>query len=389
MNDLSTPANMMQQISTAHKQILKDLFKDKINGSFLIKIESMVFRRMGVDMFNYYSLQFDWDSIATGISEAPEYDICRMIVGVHRHHSIFLSDEQIRNNQKDENYQSQIVDEVIEKIRLRQFGSVFFRRQQLLIGDEFIYFPVPYTLFVMSVKSLASTANSSNPLSFYYHSIISNTLSALTLMESNLLNNAYPLCRGMIEQYLKTQILHKHPEAIAAYADFCKFEIHQSCCSQQYPEEFEKLYNERILQSAKSKVDFLHYGWLDAISAYTSKASNRYTIYGILAYLESTASEEGLRALERISNLYKMCHGYTHGSVTQARYPLLHYFEISTMLYDVVRSVYTDLHTMPGSTICEEDAHLLSMLDRDFALLHTQYSLRSTENFDRYYATHK
>ena len=108
-----------------------------------------------------------------------------------------------------------------------------------------------------------------------------------------------------------------------------------------------------------------------------------------MEHLETTASEEEFRALKRISNLYKMCHGYTHGSVTQARYPLLHYFEISTMLYEVIRSVYTDLHTMPGSTICEEDAHLLSMLDRDFALLDMQYSLRSTENFDRYYATHK
>lgn len=389
MNDLITPANMIQQMSTAHKRTLKDLFKNKINGSFLIKIESMVFNRMGSDMSNFYSLQFDWDSIATGISEAPEYDICRMIIGVHRHHSIFLSDEQIRNNQKDEDYQSQIVDEVIEKIRLRQFGSVFFRRQQFLTGDEFLYFPVPYTLFVMSVKSLAAAANSSNPLSFYYHSIISNALSALTLMESNLLNNAYPLCRGMIEQYLKTQILRMHPEAITTYARFCEYEIKQSCCSQQYPEEFEKLYNGRILQSAKSKVDFLHYGWLDAISAYTSKASNRYTIYGILEYLKGTASDEDLCVLERIERLYKMCHGYTHGSVTQARYPLLHYFEISTMLYEVIRSVYTDLHTMPGSTICKEDAHLLNMLDRDFALLDKQYNLRSTENFDRYYATHK
>ena len=389
MNDLISPANMMPKMGNAHKQILKDLFKNKINGSFLIKIESMVFKRMGADMFNYYSLQFDPDSIATGISEAPEYDICRMIIGVHRHHSIFLSDEQIRSNQKDENYQSQIVDEVIEKIRLRQFGSVFFRRQQLLIGDEFIYFPVPYTLFVMSVRSLSAIANRFNPLSFYYQSIISNALSALTLMESNLLSNAYPLCRGMIEQYLKTQILHKHPEAITTYARFCEYEIKQSCCSQQYPEEFEKLYNGRILQSAKSKVDFLHYGWLDAINAYTSKSSNRYTIYGIWEYLKSTASDEDLYVLERIERLYKMCHGYTHGSVTQARYPLLHYFEISTMLYDVVRSVYADLHTMPGSTICEEDAHLLSILDRDFALLDMQYSLRSTENFDRYYATHK
>jgi hypothetical protein len=193
----------------------------------------------------------------------------------------------------------------------------------------------------------------------------------------------------MIEQHLKTQMLRKHPEAITSYAHFCNYEIMQSCCSQQYPEEFEKLYNERILQSAKSKVDFLHHGWLDAISAYTSKAPNRYSIYGILEYLESNASDEDLCALERIERLYKMCHGYTHGSVTQARYPLLHYFEISTMLYDVVRSVYADLQTMPGSTICEEDADLLSMLDRDFALLEKQHSLQTTENFDRYYATHK
>lgn len=389
MNDLIASPDMARKWNDEQNQLLKSIFKHKINGSFLIKIKSIVLKQIGRDLFSYYSLQLDPTVMATGISEAPEYDICRMIVGVHRHHSIFLSDEQIRNNQKDENYQSLIVDEVIEKIRLRGYGSVFFRGRQLLAGDEFLYFPVPYTLFVMSTKSLIASSNDTNPLSFSYHSIVSNALSALTLMESNLLSYAYPLCRGMIEQYLKTQMLRKHPEVVHAYTEFCSYEIDQSCCSQKYPEKFDEQYVNRLLKSAKSKADYLHYGWLDTIEAYNTSARNRYSIYGILDYLRSTANAEDSRTLDRIARLYKMCHGYTHGSAVHVLYPLLQYFEISTMLYDVIRSVYIDLHKQPDSTLHEEDVKLISVLDRDFALLDEQYGRRSTESFDDYYAYHK
>lgn len=364
---------------------LKQLFKGKINGSFLIKIKSSVIIKLSTQLLEYYNFRFDSERIVTGHDETPEYDICRMIVGIHRHHSIFLSKEEIRNNEKSELYQKQIVKETIEKIKLRQYGSAFFRKKQLIIGDEFLYFPVPYDLFAMCMKSVLLLNNSSNRLAVNYGDIVSTALSALTLMENNFLSNAYPLCRGMIELYIKTLILQKHPETIKAYDEFSNFEIEQSCCSQKYPKKFNELYEKRKNQSSKSKVDYLHYGWLDSIVAYNSTENNSYSIYGIFDYLMRESNDTQSDSLNEIKRLYKMCHGYTHGSTIHVKYPLLQYFEISMMIYYVVRNVFTEICNISNIDISDNEPNLAEIVDRDFAILKEQYHIRSTENFDLYY----
>ena len=368
---------LAKAITEENNKTIRQLFKKKINGSFLIRIKSEVLNKIGPDLFNYYSMNFDNAKIVTGRDETPEYDICRIIVGVHKHNSIFLTKEEIRNNEKNYNYQQKIVDEVIEKIKFRQYGSKFFRRNQLLLGDEFLYFPVPYELFVMYVKSSALISEESNPLFVHYKDIICNALSALTLLENNLLSNAYPLCRTMIELYLKASIIQKYPEINDTYLKFCNFEIEQSCCSQEYPEEFEKLYiNHRL--PTKSKVNYLHFGWLDGISEY----HNEYSIYGILNYLFDN-TDNRKHQLER---LYKMCHGYTHGSISYVKYPLLQYFEISMMLYYVIIDIFNAIHNELKIEMSAEDKCLCDMLERDFNVLKQQYKNRSTENFKTYYS---
>lgn len=392
MNHLSNlnvdPMKFAKSISDENNKTIKELFKDKINGSFLIKIKSEVLNKMALDLFNYYPFQFDNKKILTGTDETPEYDICRIIVGVHRHHSIFLSEQEIRENQRNAAYQEQLVNEVIEKIRLRHFGSVFFRRKQLLLGDEFLYFPVPYELFVMCMRSICLISENVSSFFIEYGDILKNALSSLTLMENNFLSNAYPLCRGMIEQYLKVLILKKHPENYKDYERFCNFEIEQSCCSQKYPDEFIELFDKRILSSSKNKVDYLHYGWLDNIESYDTQSTNRYSISGIMDYLMAEADDEQYSILNHIKPLYKMCHGYTHGSTVHVRYPLLQYFEISVMLYYVITTVFNDIYYTLNIDFVPEDKILIENLERDFSILHEQYKKRSTENFDLYYGIH-
>lgn len=363
------------QINEVGDRTLRELFKGKINGSFLIKIKCIVVNTIGTKIFNYYPIQLDNASIVTGTDDAPLYDICRMIVGVHRSHSIFLSKEKIRLNEKDSNYQNIIVSEVIEKIKLRKYGSSFYRKRPLNIGDEFLYYPVPYNLFVMCIKSIGLLINNhEDPLAAIYYGIVNNALSALSLMENNFLNNAYPLCRGMIELYMKALALQKYPDAFGDYIKFNTFEIEQSCCSQEYSAEFRVLYNKRRLQTAKSKVDYLHYGWLDSIDSYDCMCKNRYSIYGLFDFLEDVD-------IKNIKKLYKMCHGYAHGSVIQVKYPLLQYFEISMMIYYVVKDVF--MKVSDESII--DDQNIIEMINRDFGILHEQYKIRSTNNFELYY----
>ncbi len=392
MNQLSNlnvdPIKFAKSISDENNKTIKELFKNKINGSFLIKIKSEVVNKLALEQFIYYPLRFDNKKIVTGTNETPEYDICRIIVGVHSHHSIFLSKQEIRDNQRNNFYQEQLVNEVIEKIRIRQFGSAFFRRKQLLLGDEFLYFPVPYELFVMCMRSICLIHENTAPLFVEYGDILNNALSSLTLMENNFLSNAYPLCRGMIEQYLKVLILKKHPENYKDYHRFYNFEIEQSCCSQKYPDEFIELFDKRILLSSKSKVDYLHYGWLDNIKNYDTKATNRYSIYGIMDYLMAETDDKQYSILNHIKSLYKMCHGYTHGSAVHVRYPLLQYFEISIMLYHVITTIFYDIYSTLNIDFLDIDKALIDILNRDFAVLREQYSNRSTENFELYYSIH-
>lgn len=373
-----------QTIFETNNKTLRKLFETKINGSFLIKIKSEILNTLGTEaLLKYYPIHFDNARIITGTDETPEYDICRIIVGVHRHHSIFLSDEEIRCNQKNTKYQEQIIKEVIEKIQLRQFGSTFFRRNQLFLGDEFLYFSVPYELFAMCMKSLCLINKNENPLFVLFGDLIGHALSSLSLMENNFLSDAYLSCRSMIELYLKLLILQKHPEAHESYEQFSGFEIEQSCCSQKYPNEFIELYSNRKLLPSKSKVNYLHYGWLDCIEQYDTKKANRYSIYGILEYLQNNSNQR--TELSDIAVLYKMCHGYTHGSTVHVKYPLLQYFEISLMLYYVVNPIFTSIYTELDIEMPNEDKALLNSLERDFKTLDAQYKKRSTDNFDLYY----
>lgn len=388
------PIAFAQKIQNENNKTIRELFKSKINASFLIKIKSMVQSELGPALFQYYPIRFDNATRVSGNEETPEYDICRIIIGVHRHHSIFLSEQEIRRMQHSEEYQRQLVNEVIEKIQLREFGSTYFRKKQLLLGDEFLYFPVPYELFAMCIRSIRLMHNNSNiasayPLSFEYCNVLSTALSSLTLLENNLLSSAYPLCRGMIEQYLKVLILKQHPEQHKDFEKFRQFEIDQSCCSQKYPAAFVDLYNNRCLLSCTSKANYLHYGWLDEIKDYTTQKATRYSIYGILEYLMHTADDDERKTLHQIETLYKMCHGYTHGSAVSVKYPLLQYFEISIMLFHIVTAVFSNIYAILNTDLLPEDKLLLDILNRDYDILSQQYSIRSGLLFDSYYGTHK
>ena len=184
---------------------------------------------------------------------------------------------------------------------------------------------------------------------------------------------------------LRIKILQKHPECRETYSDFCLYEIEQACCSQEYPIEFNHKFNHRNFKTSKNKVDFLHFGWLDAIEVYTCEQSNPYSLYGIIEYLKSNSDDDSISNIHHLATLYKNCHGYTHGSSNHVKYPLLCYFELSIMLYYVMKDVFLSLHHNANLSLTETDKHLIEQLDSDFNILYSQYLIRSTENFEGHY----
>ena len=109
-----------------------------------------------------------------------------------------------------------------------------------------------------------------------------------------------------------------------------------------------------------------------------------YSVYGIITFLKEENKEKILE-LEWLENFYKSCHAYTHGSIQMAKYPVLHYFEISIMLYFIIRETFLLLCNEKQIQTMIGDQDIISMLDRDFNILQNQYKLRSTESFERYY----
>ncbi len=367
-----------------NNKTFKKLFKGKINGSFLIKIKSEVVSALGNDLLNYYPLDFSKESALTGNTDAAEYDICKLITGTHRHYSIFLSDEDIRDLEDSSEYAELLTNEVIEKIKLRRYASCFFRKQPLIQGDEFLYFPLPYELFCICLRALELMENTTEKDFRLEWDIIKNALSALTLIENNLLTNAYPICRGMVEIYLKTLLFKKYPDVRPFYEKFREYEILHACCNQQYPEEFEKLYKKRKATKCKKKIEYLHYGWFDYIPDYTITSPKAYTPKNMLKHLIPLVEQEEKTKLKKIERLFKMCHGYAHGNVTFVKYPLLQYFEISTMLYFVVTDIFDDICGFTGKQ--ELDLNLSEYAKRDFRIVNRQYNNRTTENFENYYS---
>ena len=381
-----------EKIVRLNNKILREVFSKSINGSFLIGIKSRVLENPA-EVYSYYQIEPNAKDFVCGTADAyPEYEICRMIVGCHLTNTIFLSDEDKRRLEKDECYKKSLVLEVKENIKLRGYAALHFRKQPIIRGEEFIFFKLPYLLFAVSLRInelLGSNKALQNELPTYvaYSRLSNKALAALALLENNMLDNAYPVCRTVIEIYSKFFLLKCFPQIQSTYIEFEQFELKQSCCEQAYPEEFNKLFEERIFKKDKSKVNYLHFGWVDKIPSYHKNAGTTpYSVEGIFAFLSNCEDfKKAKLTFENISYFRKMCNAYVHGSVSFTKYPLLHYFEITAMLYLTVSHAYRVLCEELGISTEINGVDIDTKLRLEGDRLMEQYRNRSTENFEDFY----
>lgn len=386
-SDLLLWGQCVESVQKSKDQGFKELFRGKIRGSFLINIKGQILKTFGTDIMKYYDFRWTNENMLTGKDDLPEYDICRFIVGIHCSHSIFLADDEVKKSERDAKYREYLVCEVMEKMKLHRYGSFFFRKKTMIQGKEFLYYPVPYDLFVLCVKAHELFGRRKDivkeacwPL---YYGIMSNGLAALSLMADNFLGSAYPLCRGVLEMYFKLLVIKDDYNAADHYGMFTRFELEQSCCTQKYPKEFNNLLKRRMKHETCSKVTYLHYGWLDWVKGYHESVKQApYSMNGIITYLKNGADGKEREDLDRMEYFYKMCHGYTHGSVQKAIYPELHYFEISIMLYYTIRNTFVMLCGEQDEGTVINGLDVIAMVDKDIVELLGQYDKRSTENFE-------
>lgn len=376
--------NQKQFIKDTDK-VLRELFKGEIKGNFLIKIYHEVSNKLGVNgLIKYYPLTLTMENSITGNTSNPEFEICKHIVGLHKSNMIFVSDEERIKKQNDIKYQNQLVNEVVDQIKLNKYGASFFRKRQIFDGDRFLYFHVPYDLFVMCTRiNEILTQESNKNVNFYsFYAKISNVgLSALSLLEDNFLDNTYPICRNIIELYVEFIVLLSCPSAIEKYNYLSSVEFGKSSCGQEYPEKFLDLYKNRINKKETRKNMFLHFGWVDNIPNYHKIVKNNpYSINGLITFLESVD-----QSYENYGIFYRRCHSYTHANVVGIKYPLLSYFEICIMLYMTIFNTYTVLCEKLKIDSKINDIDIVSKIEKDIKLLESQYMKMSTKNFENYH----
>ncbi len=231
-----------------YDKTLRRIYSGKIKSNFLTEIRIAVLRELGLDIGKYYDLQLTNEKIVSAGMEKPELDICNHIVGLHRANLIFISEEERLEKEKSKEYKNKLVNDVITHIKLRQFGSVFFQKQVIKHGENFNYYPIPYDLFVLCVRmnDLLFKCKKNDVYISLIATIVNKGLAALTLLEGNFFDSAYPICRGITELYLKLLTLLHNPNAIERFLKFNEYEIIKSCCEQDYSQEFNNIYNNRL-----------------------------------------------------------------------------------------------------------------------------------------------
>ena len=381
----------LEKMQKEFDKALGHLFAGKIKANVLMDIKRRIQDSIGNDIHKYFDFDLSTEKMVAGLDDAAtiDYEICRHIVGVHRSNLVFLPDTERVAKEKDLNYREQLVQDVIKNIKLRPYAGVLFRKYPIIQGENFIYYPLPYDLFAISIRInniLANNNSVNDSLRFIYSLIANKCLAALSLLEDNFLDNAYPICRGAMELYTKMLLLLNEPQLIDVFFKFSEYELRQSCCEQTYLDEFNILFDNRTKQAERNKVEYLHFGWVDNIKNYHKIVHKKpYTINGVITFLRNKYKDVDKGFFDHFESLYKMCHGYTHGNVNISKYPLLHYFEISIMLYYILSHTFKIVCEQYNESNIINDVDIIAKTENDFEQVIKQYNQRSTENFEKYY----
>ena len=367
------------------KAVLK-IFTNRIKESFL-RDTIRRFYETYPNVFEFFDIRYDYVQNFTGTSDMNfSYEIMRNIVSVHRFNTVGKTVQERVAMEQSNKYKQELCAQVYEQIRLRDHTSTYFRKRQFIQGDEFIYFPVPYKLFAICIEGLTILQTYESPYRQILINIFNKSLAALALLEDNLMDSVYPICRGVIELYIKYLTLLDFPEVLEYHNTFVRLELEKTVSSEM-PEEFKDLYKQRLNQHQRDKIAFLHYGWVDKIDGYHQiENHNPYSFNSLLDYTRYRAEDADKdETYEILLILYNRCHAFTHGNMGNSGYPLLHCMELSMILYMVLLHTYQILCDEVGRDTFINGIDIVQSITNDGNKMMDQYAERSTEMFETFY----
>ena len=373
----------------------KKIFANKIKENFLAKVLYRVEESSNeLDLKELFDFKFNILEMIEYL-DLFYYEICENIIGIHSSNNIFLNHDERKNKEKNEEYIKNLALKSIEQLKLRKYSSSFFSEKQIIPGDDFLFFPVPYKLFSIVTNVTKALENVRYDYEFreLYFNIFNKAIAVLVLLGDNLLDSCYPIARGIIELYLKLIILKLNPSLIHEHNWFVDLEIKINCSGKNYGKNFNEKWKNRTNKHCNKKIEYLHYGWLDAIQDYHKNCGNKaYSPSGLFNYLQykyDIANNKYKEVLIYLNDFYKISHSYTHGNIGNTAYPLLNYFEISIILYIILTHSYKMFCEDLEFSANIEGIDICASLDEDISILIDQYKKRSTKNFKMYYKFHK
>lgn len=379
----------VEKINKANMKALRNIFKDEIKETFLIKIYNKI-RKEHTDIIDYYANAFNLnvEGLLQGADDRIDYDLCCHIVGIHKSNILFLSEEEKGRLQKSSDYCKKLCNQVYEHIKLRGFGSSFFRNKALVKGDRFLYFTMGYDMFVTSTYMLSVlNENKYNNDKYYgfYSAIISETISILTLVENGLLIQSFPQCRNLIELYFKYETIYEFPNALDEYDKFCQYEINYAAFS-KFDDDFQIKYQNLKGHENINIIDYLHYGWIDSVFEFNYLGKDkRYSIVGLYNYL--IWKNKNNTFLSVLKDAHNKCHMFSHGNTISKAYPLQSYFELIQILYIILRAVLIDICNMKRSDAIINDINIRIKIENDMKEFSAKAKLLTLENVEKYYSS--
>lgn len=366
MNQL--PNNeFFKQIEFQNKEGIKKLFKDEIKISFLLKMRELIINTYK-DIYIYYPniLNLSNVDIIRGADNHIDYDLCCHIIGIHKTNILFLSEEEKGKLQNDKNYQKKLCNQVYEHIKLRQFGSTFFREKQLMPSERFLYFTMGYDVFVLSqylAYIVEKNIQNKNRLKIFYMSMLNEAFCILTLIENGLLLDAFPQCRNIIELYYKYLILRYNSSAMEAYFEFCEYEINYASFN-QFDDKFLKKYNSFDDNKKPNIIDYLHYGWIDEIFDFNYLGNDKkYSFVGLNNYINF--KNRNNNDFQYLKDTHNSCHMLSHGSTISRTYPIESYFQLVHVLAIILKKILIDVCDVVKGTPKINSINLKNKFEKD------------------------
>ena len=378
-------ADIDRQIRETDKALAK-IFSNRVKESFLREMRHKVYQ-YHPDFLMLFDIRFDMIQNAMGTQDNQwDYEVLRNIVGIHRFNTIGKTVSERTSMEKSDSYKKELADAVYEHLKLRNYASPYLRKRQFVEGDEFIYFPVPYKLFVVCMKGLQILNDFKDPYREFYVNIFNKSLAALALIEDNLLDSAYPICRGVIELYIKLLSLVDYPDALEMHNNLVRLEYIKTAQNGENPPEFEELFKNRKNKSQTNQIDYLHYGWVDKIKYFHQIEKNKpYSFNALFDFLKESAPEESKGYFEFLPILYNRCHGFAHGNLGNSGIPLVHYMDLTMILYMVLDHTFRMLCTESKNDHLVNGIDVVELLERDAEKMIHQYNRKSDEMFKTFY----